>query len=37
MTEALNDTTSAGFNPFAPTTGSNIERALVDVVRKNFR
>src|SRR6056300_1183217 len=35
MTEALNDTTSAGFNPFAPTTGSNIERALVDVVRKN--
>ena len=35
MTEALNDPTSAGFNPFAPTTGSNIERTLVDVVRKN--
>ena len=35
LQEALNDTTSAGFNPFAPTTGSNIERALVDVVRLN--
>ncbi len=35
MTEALNDTTSAGFNPFAPLSGSNIERTLVDVTRKN--
>jgi len=35
MTEALNDTTSAGFNPFAPYLGSNIERTLVDVQRRN--
>lgn len=35
MTEALNDTTSAGFNPFAPNTGSNLERTLVDVIRLN--
>lgn len=35
MTEALNDPTSAGYNIFAPTTGSNLERALVDVVRLN--
>ena len=35
MTEALRDTTAAGFNPFAPHTGSNIERTLVDVHRRN--
>ena len=35
MTEALNDTTAAGFNPFAPVGGSNIERTLVDVHRRN--
>lgn len=35
MTEALNDTTAAGFNPFAPMGGSNIERTLVDVYRAN--
>ncbi len=35
MTEALNDTTSAGFNPFAPFEGSNIERAIVPVTRLN--
>lgn len=35
MTEALNDTTAAGFNPFAPYTGSNVERALIDVYRDN--
>ncbi|MCB1647465.1 MAG: TonB-dependent receptor, partial [Pseudomonadales bacterium] len=36
MQAALNDTTSAGFNPFAPTlTGSNIEQTLIDVVREN--
>lgn len=35
MQEALNDTTSAGFNPFAPFQGSNIERTLVDVKREN--
>ncbi len=35
MTEALKDPTSAGFNPFAPFTGSNIERTLVDVERRN--
>lgn len=35
MTEALNDPTPAGFNPFAPYEGSNIERTLVDVERRN--
>ena len=35
MTEALNDATPAGFNPFAPSGGSNIERTLVDVYRRN--
>lgn len=35
MDEALNDTTAAGFNPFAPFEGSNIERTLVDVNRDN--
>ena len=35
MTEALRDTTPAGFNPFAPYTGSNIERTLIDVHRRN--
>ncbi len=35
MTEALNDPTPAGFNPFAPVLGSNIERTLVDVERIN--
>ncbi|MGH1470951.1 MAG: TonB-dependent receptor domain-containing protein [Cellvibrionaceae bacterium] len=35
MQEALNDTTAAGFNPFAPVANSNIERTLVDVYRKN--
>ncbi len=35
MTEALNDPTAAGFNPFAPFAGSNIERTLVDVRREN--
>lgn len=35
MTEALNDPTPAGFNPFAPYGGSNIERTLVDVQRRN--
>ncbi|MGI1680107.1 MAG: TonB-dependent receptor [Cellvibrionaceae bacterium] len=35
MQEALNDTTAAGFNPFAPVTNSNIERTLIDVSRKN--
>lgn len=35
MTEALNDTTAAGFNPFAPMSGSNIERTLIDVTREN--
>lgn len=35
MTEALNDTTAAGFNPFAPGAGSNIERTLIDVQREN--
>ena len=35
MTEALRDTTAAGFNPFAPHTGSNIERTLIDVHRRN--
>lgn len=35
MTEALNDTTPAGFNPFAPGAGSNIERTLVEVYRSN--
>ncbi len=35
MTEALNDTTSAGYNPFAPIAGSNIERTLVNVERRN--
>lgn len=33
---ALNDTTAAGFNPFSPTrAGSNIDQALIDVVREN--
>ncbi|MFN3237646.1 MAG: TonB-dependent receptor domain-containing protein [Pseudomonadales bacterium] len=32
---ALNDTTAAGFNPFAPFAGSNIEQALIDVTRDN--
>lgn len=35
MTEAINDTTAAGFNPFAPYEGSNIERAMIDVTRDN--
>ncbi len=35
MTEALNDPTSAGFNPFAPFEGSNIERTLISVTRDN--
>lgn len=35
MTAALNDTTAAGFNPFAPGAGSNIERTLIDVKREN--
>ncbi len=34
ITEALNDPTSAGFNIFS-ITNSNIDRALVDVVRLN--
>ena len=35
MTEALADPTAAGFDPFDPSAGSNIGRALVDVYRKN--
>lgn len=35
MQAALNDTTAAGFNPFAPNSGSNIEQTLIDVVRDN--
>lgn len=36
MEAALQDTTAAGFNPFAQTReASNIERALIDVTREN--
>ncbi|XOV86785.1 MAG: TonB-dependent receptor domain-containing protein [Pseudomonadota bacterium] len=35
MTEALNDTTAAAFNPFSGRTNSNLERALIDVYRDN--
>ena len=35
MEAALNLTTPAAFNPFAPYSGSNIEQALVDVYRSN--
>ncbi|MDF2177952.1 TonB-dependent receptor [Aliiglaciecola sp. CAU 1673] len=33
MQEALNDTTSAAYNPFSGGVNSNIERALIDVSR----
>jgi outer membrane receptor protein involved in Fe transport len=33
MQEALNDTTSAAYNPFSGGVNSNIERALIDVTR----
>jgi iron complex outermembrane receptor protein len=33
--EALNDPTAAAFNPFAMGVNDNIERALIDVYRKN--
>lgn len=33
MQEALNDTTSAAYNPFSGGVNSNIERALIDVKR----
>jgi outer membrane receptor protein involved in Fe transport len=35
MQEALNDPTSAAYNPFSGGINSNIERALIDVYRKN--
>tara|TARA_R110002072_G_scaffold284396_5_gene448737 strand:- start:76577 stop:79531 length:2955 start_codon:yes stop_codon:yes gene_type:complete len=35
MQEALNDPTPAAYNPFSMGIDSNIERALVDVYRKN--
>ncbi len=35
MQEALNDPTSAGYNAFTAGIGSNVERAQVDVYRKN--
>ncbi len=35
MQEALNDPTPAGYNVFSAATGTNIDRALVDVYRKN--
>ncbi|WP_285763342.1 TonB-dependent receptor domain-containing protein [Biformimicrobium ophioploci] len=35
MQEALNDTTEAAYNPFSGGVNSNIERALIDVTRKN--
>jgi outer membrane receptor for ferrienterochelin and colicin len=35
MQEALNDTTSAAYNPFGGGVNTNIERTLVDVYRKS--
>jgi outer membrane receptor protein involved in Fe transport len=35
MQEALNDTTSAAYNPFGGGLNTNIERTLVDVYRKS--
>jgi len=35
MQEALNDPTPAAYNPFSGGINSNIERALIDVYRKN--
>ena len=35
MQEALNDPTPAGYNVFSAATDTNIDRALVDVFRKN--
>ena len=35
MVEALQDSTSAAYNPFAAGVNSNLERALVDVYRDN--
>ncbi|MFK8030212.1 MAG: TonB-dependent receptor [Gammaproteobacteria bacterium] len=35
MQEALNDNTSAAYNPFSAGVDSNIERALIDVSRLN--
>jgi len=35
MVEALRDSTSAAYNPFAEGVNSNLERALVDVYRDN--
>ena len=35
MQEALNDPTSAGYNPFNGGVDNNIERALIDVQRDN--
>lgn len=35
MQEALNDPTPAAYNPFSMGVNSNIERALIDVYRKN--
>ena len=35
IVEALSDSTEAAYNPFSGGVNNNIERALVDVVRKN--
>ncbi|MCB1645744.1 MAG: TonB-dependent receptor plug domain-containing protein, partial [Pseudomonadales bacterium] len=35
LQQALNDTTSAAFNPFGGRTNTNIERMLIDVYRDN--